>query len=110
MSTEYIGVGGIGVKLTQEMINYAIDNEIFTNDDWDDDPFICLSKLNIKELNFKPAGNCFTGKIYFYILVKGETFIELIDNYPLFIEKIKEYFGVDIDISDLIVINAIYIY
>lgn len=73
MNVEFSGVGGVGIKLTAEMINYAIDNEIFTNDDWDDDPFICLSKLNIKELNFKPAGNCFTGKIYFYILVKGET-------------------------------------
>lgn len=55
MNVEFSGVGGVGVKLTAEMINYAIDNEIFTNDDWDDDPLICLSKLNIKELNFKPA-------------------------------------------------------
>ncbi len=44
MGVDYDGVGGIGIELTEEMIEYAIDHEVFTEEEWDDDRDYCLSK------------------------------------------------------------------
>lgn len=108
MGVDYDGVGGIGIKLTDEMIEYAIDKGVFTEEEWDDDPCECLFDLDC--VNFASAGNSYAGEHEFYLSVPGLTLKDINTNAFSFVEKVKEYFGVDITVDDLKVISDIYIY
>ena len=108
MGVDYDGVGGIGIELTEEMIEYAIDHEVFTEEEWDGDRDYCLSKG--EGFVYSVAGSAWSGDICHYLFVPAATLGSINEKAPIFVEKVKEYFGVDIAVDDLKVIEDIYIY
>ena len=108
MGVDYDGVGGIGIELTEEMVERAIDKGVFTEDAWDYDPGECLDQLG--GFYYSHAGSSYGGDTFFYLFVPGPTLGEINEKAPRFVSKIKEYFGVNIDVDDLKVISDIYIW
>lgn len=108
MGVDYSGVGGIGIELTDEMVEYAIDKGVFTEEEWDDDWDYCLSKMD--GFVYSTAGSEYSGDICHYLFVPATTLGKINEYAPIFVEKVREYFGVDIAVDDLKVISDIYIY
>ena len=108
MGVDYDGVGGIGIELAEEMIEYAIEHGVFTEEAWDYDSGECLDQL--AGFYYSHAGSSYSGDTFFYLFVPGSILGEINEKAPRFVEKVKEYFGVDIAVDDLKVISDIYIW
>jgi hypothetical protein len=106
MSIDYEGVGGIGIKLTDDLIEKLIEKNIFTKDEWEEDARECLERLNIY---YKQAGNVFTEIYYWYLMVDGDNLKEINENVDQFIIDIKNKIGIDLTLSDLKVIEDCFI-
>lgn len=106
MGVDYDRIGGIGIELTNDMMRSLCINSDIPDEEWEDDPDYCLDRL---KLNYERAGSEYSGEIYYYLLVKGDTFIEVNKNIPEFIEKL-DLFGIDVKVEDLKVISDLYIW
>jgi len=107
VSIDYNGVGGIGIKVTDEILEFFKKNGIFTDEDWDQDGHNeCLSKLDIL---YSVAGSSYSGKFRYYLFVEGKNLEEINKNSKQFIDKLAEY-DLIIELKDLIVIEDLYIY
>ena len=100
MGISYSGVGGIGIELTEELIEKFISKGYFTEDEWDDDYYECLETINQKlDIENSSAGNFYSDDnddLRHYLFVDGENLKEILENYSSFIEKLKT---VDIELS-----------
>jgi len=103
MRVNYSGVGGIGIKVDDEIISKLIVNKKFTKEDWEDDPENCLNGLGI---SYKVAGGIYSNEDeeYYYLLVPGNNLNDINSNIGEFITKL-ESMGIDITSSDLLVIS-----
>jgi hypothetical protein len=106
MSIDYEGVGGIGIKLTDDLIKKLIEKNIFTKDEWKEDAYECLERLNIY---YQQAGNVFIGIYDWYLMVDGYNLKEINENVDQFIIDIKNKIGIDLTLSDLKVIEDCFI-
>lgn len=106
MSTDYNGVGGIGVEFTEDMEEKAIEQGIFSRDDWEEDRYMCMEKIGVL---FSRAGDSYIGDTRFYLFVKGETLKEINDNAGEFVEKVSKFLP-DLSVDTLQVIEDLHIY
>ena len=108
MGVDYNGVGGVGIKLSQDDINILIDNKVFTQEEWDDDWYECFEKLPV---SMESAGDyCYTGdEPTIYLLLDGVTIDELYENVPVFLEELKKL-GLERTREDIKVIEDIKIW
>ncbi len=107
MGTSYIGVGGIGIKITKGIVQKFIDNGHFTQEEWNGDFDECLYKI---DLEYKRSGNFYCGERGpIYVFVPGNNLKEINENAEQFIENFKK-FGVEISIEDLKVVSDYLIY
>jgi hypothetical protein len=102
VSVDYNGVGGVGIKITEEMIAILIDRKLFTSEEWEGDKHSCLETLGII---YEEAGSgAYGGDQSFYLFVAGETLDSVIVNAPLFIEKLAGV-GIAITKEEIVVIS-----
>lgn len=104
MSTDYDGVGGIGIKVTEEMIKKFIKLKFFTKEDWDDEAEDCLDTLG---LVYRFGGSyCEYENVYFF--VEGDNLKEINKNSTKFLNTLKSM-GINLNEEDLKVIEDILI-
>lgn len=106
MGISYDGVGGIGIELTEELIEKFISKGYFTEDEWDEDYYECLETIGEKlDISYSTAGNFYSERdITRYLFVDGDNLKEILENYPSFIEKLKTV-GIELSIEDLELIS-----
>ena len=102
MGIDYSGIGGVGIGFTDELVEKAIEKGIFTNEEWDEDSYGCVEKVDIL---FHQAGNSYTGEFRYYFMVDGNTLGDINRNALGFVKQIQEKFGVTLVIDDLKVIE-----
>jgi|GEM_PF-6478644 len=106
MGVDYNGVGGIGIKVTDDIICELIENGTFIEEDWDDDPDECLNDIG---LAYASAGNCYSGDTYYYWFVSGKNLDEINANANGFIKKLDDL-GIRVTTKDLMVIEDLHVY
>ncbi len=99
------GVGGIGIKVDDEIISDLIEYNQFTEEEWNDVPYECMDVL---ELEYKTAGGVLNDEEYYYLIVSGENLTDVLMNAPEFLGRL-ELLGVKKTVEDLIVISDYYI-
>lgn len=106
MGVAYQAIGGIGIEITDEMINKMIDLGMFAKTEWNEDPDGCLSEIGLLCAN---AGSYYSGNVYWYWLVAGDTLTEVNDNSNDFLHKLNQI-GFKKNVSDLKVIQDLLIF
>lgn len=97
MGVEYDAIGGIGIEVSDELIQSAIDNGLFTIEDYQIDSYECLEKFGE---SIGEAGSCWTGETEFYLFVKGYTLGDINKNAPAFVKRLGD-FGTVVEVDDL---------
>jgi hypothetical protein len=104
MGIDYNGVGGIGVEFDDVFVEAGIKQNLFTQEEWDDDPDNCLDVLNME---YQTAGNHFTGDVVYYLLVDGKSLSEVNANADRFCGDIKAKLCLELTPDELGVISDI---
>jgi hypothetical protein len=106
MSIDYDGVGGIGIELTEELVQKFIAANIFTEEEWEDDYYECLEKVEETfGIATDTAGNFYSDRdITHYLFVDGSNLKDILENHVTFLEKMKSV-GVDLSLEDLELIS-----
>lgn len=115
MGIDYRGVGGIGIEVTEQMIDEAFERKFGYNCEEDEDEELTTEdKLNNllfdSSLEYETAGNAYSGEITLYLLVSGSTLGEVQENVPVFLEGILQVFDIKKDPADLEVISDLLVY
>lgn len=108
MGAEYSGVGGIGVRLTDDMVWDIVDSGIISQRDWDVDGADCLPGDG-GDFDAVQAGNSWGGDTYYYLMMKSETLSGCWDAMEGFIDALAGL-GVSIAVEDIKVVSDIYVY
>ena len=106
MGIDYDGVGGIGIEVTDKIINKLIEKKVFTSEEWEDDECGCIESVGML---YQQAGNSYSGDETYYWLVEGANLTEINANAPKFIEKLAKL-GIIITLDDLMVISDMHVY
>ncbi len=104
MGTEYEGVGGIGIEITEQMIDVFISKGLFTREDYQDVGADCLNFLGLES---KTAGNLWNGECLEYFIVPGNTLGEVKANIPGFLQALYYALGYKIEEDSLEVVADI---
>lgn len=108
MGVDYEGVGGVGIELTDEMIEQLKNYSSFTEEEWEDGPIYYMEKCGF--LCFEGGSYHYTGeKRRFYFLVPGDTLKEVTNNAPTFIKNLAA-FGIQTTVDDLKIISDLLIW
>jgi hypothetical protein len=111
MGIDYHGVGGIGMEVTEEMIEDAYYNPNYPSYGEEEMHEDMLNELlGESPLEYATAGNTYSGKTVFYLMVPGTTFGEIQENIPVFLESIFQVFDIKKDPADLEVISDLLVY
>ena len=99
MGVDYDAVGGVGIAITEDMIQYAIQQGVFTQDEWDDSWYDCAENISEKydTLDFQEGGDsAYSGNTPdIYVVINDcELLGEINISAPQFCEQIKKVFGV----------------
>ena len=107
MRLDYDGVGGVGIRVTNDHIQTMIDKGLFSREEFEEDQSNCMDSLGIP---YSCAGSFYQENAsYFYFLVKGEILDDVIENKHEFIKSLS-YIGINITDSDLIIISDLMIW
>ncbi len=108
MGVDYSGIGGIGIEITEERFALLLKHGLFTQEEWDNDPWYPLEKLKFP---YAAAGvGNYTGKKNtYYVLVPVDNLTEIIANEAQFRGTFAKY-GIDLQQKDLMVIVGLYVY
>lgn len=108
MGIDYDGVGGIGIELTDEMLDTLKQKGLFTEEEWDEDYYDCMEKIG---LVWEPAHyyDVPVEEYTFYLFVDGNNIVEINDNIPSFLDTLNKY-GFNITKEDIIPISDIHIW
>lgn len=98
MGVDYGSIGGVGIEFTAEMVDVAIKNGVFSEDEWEEDEYECLGEIGLK---YREAGNAYAGVSRWYLLVNGDTLDEVNENSNKFIARLAEI-GISVDKLDII--------
>jgi hypothetical protein len=106
MSVDYEGIGGIGVVLTNDIIREMdINCEKFSLKDWESGGNDYLKDYLLESgLKYEMAGNCYTGDIFYVILMEAETLGDINSNAGKFCSMLGEI-GIKIEAENLSVIS-----
>ncbi len=107
MGVSYNVVGGVGIKITEDIIDTLIDNGAFSEEDWEEYGNECVDEFFDYEC--KTAGNACFGETTQYLLIEGDTLADVNSNSANFIKKLNKK-GLKITKEDLIIISEHYIY
>jgi hypothetical protein len=114
MGVDYCSIGGIGIEITDDMKDklsedYYLKNEIDEDDD-DYEEIWFTEILDDSGLEYSEAGSeGYGGEGRYYLLVDGNTLLEVQNNTDEFIKNLKNI-GIIITIEDLQVISDLHIY
>jgi len=112
MGIDYRGVGGIGIEVTEQMINEAIELK-YPDGDFDEDAGYhekLDDLLSESPLEYETAGDAYSGETTFYLLVPGSTLGAVQKNVPVFLEGILQVFNIKKDPAELEVISDLLVY
>lgn len=105
MGVDYDGIGGMGIEITDEMVEVLIASGKLTKEEWDEDPHSCLDDIGI---TFCEAGSyCYGGDRRMYWLVDGDNLDEVNANATEFIANLGKL-GIILSTKDLVVIQDIH--
>jgi hypothetical protein len=111
MGVDYQEVGGMGIVLTDCMIDVCIAKGLFTRKEYNLDFIECFHKIGLSVLE---AGDyCYSGDLEdrrLYIVMCGNNLDDILLNYKDFISQIDSIFELVINISDIKIISDIYVY
>jgi hypothetical protein len=107
MGVDVKSIAGIGLKLTDEMLEKIRNSKDIPIELWEYDP---AWELN-EELGFNVeiAGSSCTGDIYYYLFLEGEILQDFRDNIVDVISKLKEC-DIHVDDNDFKLIRDIFWY
>jgi hypothetical protein len=108
MGVEYRGVGGIGVRLTDDMVRDIVDSGVISQRDWDVDGADCLPGDG-GDFDAMQAGNSWGGDTHYYLMMKSETLSGCWDALEGFMEALEEL-GMSLSLEDVKVVSDIYVY
>jgi hypothetical protein len=104
MGVDYTPVGGLGVKVTDDMVEKFIASEEFTLNEWKDDPYFCLEELGFI---YAETGNSYTGRDQdFYLFIDGDNLAEILENVDDFIGDLAN-FGIHVTNADIKVVEEL---
>lgn len=106
MSVDYEVVGGIGVTITDEIVDKMIVFGAFDRQDWIDDKDTCLDEIGI---TYVTAGNAYIGDETYYWMIEADTLFDVNHEAPKFIAALTKV-GIDINKDALEVISDLLIY
>lgn len=110
MGVDFDGVGGIGFKV-EDHLEVLLQNEEFTTLwETDKDSAVELLCADSTVARYRLAGDCFDGKTWWYVKVKGTTLQEVLDNCPDFVYHFRTEWGLMLDFSKLKVIEDLCIW
>lgn len=101
MGVDYTNVSGVGIILTDEMVDKFIEHGGFTREEYEEDDV-----WELEQLGFKVQQGNWTGDELIYLTVEGKTFVEVTNHVSNFIQKLQSY-EIRIDREDLLVLNDI---
>jgi len=104
MGIVYDGVCGIGIEITEDILEKFISFGLFTQEELDEDYYNCSVKIG---LLYNTAGNFYSGDmedLTHYLFVRGNNLQEILDNEHEFISALQK-FGINISRKDLKVIS-----
>lgn len=108
MGVDYEGIGGIGIKVNDELVAKIIDLGFFTGEDWSKDPQGCMSSLNIP---YATAGaGSYGGEDRFYFTISAYTYKQVNENKDDFLHIINSTLQTEFTEDDLIVISDLYVW
>lgn len=102
MTVEYNPVTGLGIAITEEIVEKLLFCGIFTEDEWNNADE-CLDKIGIL---YAQAGNALIGDERFYWIIPGTKLNDIIINTSKFIEDLNKI-GIIITTDDVILIEDI---
>ena len=100
MGVDYDAVGGVGIYV-EDYLDKFISAGVFTEEEWEDDPYECVEKLGV---GFSTYGNAYSGEEGYALLVDGNNLDEVNRNVEAFILKLKPY-DIHLQYSDIKVIS-----
>jgi len=114
MGVDYSSVGGIGIEIDDEIKNMITDRYCTENgieEDSDEYDELYFSEiLDELEIDYSEGGSgCYGGDSSYYLLVDGNTLLEVQNNTDEFIKNLKNI-GIEITVEDLQVISDLHIY
>lgn len=101
------GISGVGILLTKEMIEKAIEKGLFTEEEWadEDNRDECVSRTGVPYV----SAGIEDYKLRYYLLVRGDTLGEILNNSNSFLKQVR-WLGVNISKEDLLIIDDEYIW
>lgn len=107
MGIDYDGVGGVGIELTDKMLESAYTIGTFTEEEWDECYDTCLSRTG---LSWSQAGNSYSGDTDFYLFVDANNLAQVLENVDKFIDDVDKHFGRKLEMEDIKVISEILVW
>lgn len=108
MGVDYNAVGGIGIQVSDELVAEAIALELFTAEDWSEDPQGCLESLDIP---YEVAGDgCYGGDDRFYFTINAYKYKDVNNSKDNFLHVINSTFKTNYTDADLIVISDLHVW
>lgn len=106
MSVDYSANFGLGILITKEMIATAIEKGLFTEEDYEEDPYSCLGSLD--GVYIAEAGSYYYGETRYYATVPTDNYLEQTSGaVDAFILVMKEHFGIELEYKDLNIVGGI---
>jgi len=97
MSVDYNVAHCIGIKLTEEMVDYAIGHGVLNENFWDDPE----SYFEISNIDFVRFGNYYIGDFEYYLGIPCNRLDRIVEEYDTFIYNINYYFGKTLSMLDI---------
>jgi hypothetical protein len=106
MGVDYDGVGGIGIEVTDELVEKLIESGAFSQDEWEDDYYGTLEEVAAGQPCYvaEAGSRCYGGERRLYLMVPGSSLQEVMDNETPFIAMLHNL-GVMVGRQDLKVIS-----
>lgn len=106
MGVDYCGAGGVGIEIDHTIVKSMIENNVFTEEDWEDDPGYCLSETGLSYIEY---GDCYSGEVTRAFVVDAETFGELLEKVDDFCNSLSKH-GINVDKKDLKIFSELLVY
>ena len=95
MSIDYDASWSSNIKLTDEMVDYAITNGYLNADFWDDPrDYFEYSDIPFGIVTY---GSYFTGNLEYYLDFNYRSVSAIHNHLDIFVQDLKTYFDIDVD-------------
>lgn len=108
MSVDYESNFCTNVKLTEDMVNYAISEGYLEADFWEEPE----SYFTIPDMNLVVQGNCYheaARDMEYYLDIPFSGIVDMANHLPKFCLDVEHYFNVSLKPEDVKIISVLYV-